>query len=381
MADKSVKNSIPRTDRVMLILTLVLVVVGLLMMFSASYANAIYYKNDGFYYIKKQAQFAAVGIVMMIIISYIPYTVYHKLAGLIYIGSLALLVITLAMPAINDAKRWIVFGGFTFQPSEAMKFAVIILFAHLISIRPSRLETFKGFLMYMVLLLLPAAVMIKQPHISGTIQLLAFGAVVMLIGGAKILHFVIPISIAVPTLGLMIWKLEAFDYAKRRILALIGGEADRWQIDQGLLAIGSGGFFGLGLGNSRQKQLYVPEPQNDFIFSIICEEIGFMGAFLIICLFIAFFLRGIHIAMNAKDRFGMLLVAGVTSQIAIQTILNIAVVTGSIPNTGISLPFFSQGGTSILILLCAVGVVLSVARYGNKENSTVTVTDESEVEA
>ena len=378
MANKLGKNSIPKTDRAMLILTLVLVVVGLLMMFSASYANALYYKNDAFYYIKKQARFALVGVIMMIIISYIPYTILHKFAGLIYIGSLGMLVVTLTMPAINDAKRWIILGGFTFQPSEAMKVAIIILFAHLISIRPSSLETFKGFLVYMMLLALPVAVMVLQPHISGTIQLVLFGTVVLLIGGANIMHFVIPASVLGPTLGLLIWKVQAFDYAKKRILALVGGEADRWQIEQGMLAIGSGGFFGLGLGNSRQKQLYVPEPQNDFVFSIICEEIGFMGAFLIIGLFVAFFLRGIHIAMNAKDRFGMLLVAGVTSQIAIQTILNIAVVTGSIPNTGISLPFFSQGGTSILILLCSVGVILSVARYSNKDNDEELLPEESE---
>jgi len=375
MSEKTLKNNMPRTDRVMLVLTLSLVVVGLLMMFSASYANALYYKNDAFYYIRKQAKFAAVGVAMMIAISYIPYRILHRFAGLIYIGSLALLVLTLTMPAINNAKRWIVFGGFTFQPSEAMKFAVIILFAHLISIRPNRIKSFfSGFMMYIVLLVLPAVVMLKQPHISGTIQLLMFGCVVMLIGGARIGHFFVAGTAGIAALAAAITFLPQFDYARDRIATLLGsGETDRWQIDQALYAIGSGGFFGLGLGNSRQKQLYIPEPQNDFIFSIICEEIGFMGAFLIICLFIAFFLRGINIAMNTKDRFGMLLVAGVTSQIAIQTILNIAVVTESIPNTGISLPFFSQGGTSILILLCAVGVVLSVARYGRSEPDDIRV--------
>ena len=370
MADRPKKNSVQKTDRLMLVLVFILVLIGLVMMFSASYANAIYYKNDGFYYIKKQAKFAAVGLVMMIIISYIPYTILHKFAGLIYLGSFGLLVLTLTMPAINDAKRWIVFGGFTFQPSEAMKFAVIILFAHLISIRPSRLDSFKsGFIPMAILLVLPAAVMLKQPHISGTIQLIIFGSVIMLIGGAKLVHFLISGAVGASALGAMIMLLPQFEYARERIETLInggGGESEGWQIYQALLAIGSGGFFGLGLGNSRQKQLYVPEPQNDFILSIICEEIGFMGVFIIICLFIAFFLRGINIAMNSKDRFGSLLVAGVTSQIAIQTLLNIAVVTASIPNTGISLPFFSQGGTSILILLCAVGVILSVARYSDR---------------
>ncbi len=380
MAERLRKNSVPKTDRVMLILVIVLVLIGLVMMFSASYANAIYYKNDGFYYIKKQAKFAAVGLVMMIIISYIPYTILHKFAGLIYLGSLGLLVVTLTMPPINDAKRWIIFGGFTFQPSEAMKFAIIILFAHLISIRSSRLESFwKGFVPMMVLLVLPAAVMIKQPHISGTIQLIIFGSVVLLIGGAKILHFLISGTAGASALASLIMFLPQFEYARDRIATLInggGGESEGWQIYQALLAIGSGGFFGLGLGNSRQKQLYVPEPQNDFILSIICEEIGFMGVFIIICLFMAFFLRGIHIAMNSKDRFGSLLVAGVTSQIAVQTLLNIAVVTASVPNTGISLPFFSQGGTSILILLCAVGVVLSVSRYSDSYSQDEPMTEE-----
>ncbi|MBP0985973.1 MAG: FtsW/RodA/SpoVE family cell cycle protein, partial [Oscillospiraceae bacterium] len=191
-------------------------------------------------------------------------------------------------------------------------------------------------------------------------------------------------TVGASALGLAIWKLEKFEYARDRIATLInggGGESEGWQIYQALLAIGSGGFFGLGLGNSRQKQLYVPEPQNDFILSIICEEIGFMGVFIIIFLFVMFFLRGINIAMKAKDRFGTLLVAGVISQIATQTILNIGVVTASIPNTGISLPFFSQGGTSILLLLCAVGVVLSVARYSNVSdgNEAETETEDTDL--
>lgn len=372
MAARNRNNGYNRTDRMMLVLVVVLVVVGLVMMFSASYANAIYYKNDGFYYIRKQAKFAAIGLVLMIAISYFPYKLLHKFAGLIYLGSLALLAITLTMPAINDAKRWIVFGGFTFQPSEMMKFAIIILFAHLISIRPSRLESFwKGFFPMGLLLLAPSAIMLKQPHISGTIQLVLFGSIIMLIGGAKLWHFVISGLAGGSALAAAIALLPQFDYARDRIATLLnggGGESEGWQIYQAILAIGSGGFFGLGLGNSRQKQLYVPEPQNDFILSIICEEIGFMGVFIIMCLFIAFFLRGMNIAMNTKDRFGALLVAGVTSQIAVQTLLNVAVVTASIPTTGISLPFFSQGGTSILLLLCAVGVVLSVARYGGAEN-------------
>lgn len=385
MAEKGKKNNIPKTDRVMLVLVLILVLLGLIMMFSASYANALYYKNDALYYIKKQAKFAAVGLVMMIIISYIPYTILHRFAGLIYLGALGLLALTLTMPAINDAKRWILFGGFTFQPSEAMKFAIIILFAHLISVRPTRLNDFwKGFMMHMILMGIPAVIMLGQPHISGIIQLLIFGSVVMLIGGAKIHHFLIAGTVGASALGLAIWKLEKFDYARDRIATLInggGGESEGWQIYQALLAIGSGGFFGLGLGNSRQKQLYVPEPQNDFILSIICEEIGFMGVFIIIFLFVMFFLRGINIAMKAKDRFGTLLVAGVISQIATQTILNIGVVTASIPNTGISLPFFSQGGTSILLLLCAVGVVLSVARYSNVSdgNEAETETEDTDL--
>ena len=359
----------------MLYLTLVLVVVGLIMMFSASYANALYYKNDGFHYIKRQAAFAALGLVAMMAISYFPYRLLHKkdFPWIAFAASWLMLLATLGMPEINGSKRWIVIGGFTFQPSEIVKFTIILLFAHMIAQRPTQMRDFRmGFLRFMVPLGLVVMVMMCQTHLSGTILICIFAFVVMIVGGSRLSHFVATAAIVIPAGLLALFTIPALGYAKKRVLTMFsGGDAagDAYQINQSLLAIGSGGLFGLGLGNSRQKQLYVPEPQNDFIFSIIVEELGFIGGAVIIMLFMYFVFRGIKIALGARDKFGALLVTGITAQIGVQALLNIAVVTATIPNTGISLPFFSQGGTSLFLLLCEMGVVLSVARYSSTNES------------
>ncbi|MBQ9959204.1 MAG: cell division protein FtsW [Oscillospiraceae bacterium] len=357
----------------MLTVTLILVVVGLVMMWSASYANALYYKNDGFYYIKKQALFAAAGVFCMMAISYVPYRILHRFAWLGYFVSVVMLFFTLFMPEINGSKRWLVFGSFTFQPSELAKFTIILLFAHLISQRPNSMGDFKlGFARFMVLLAGVIGIMMLQTHVSGSILICLFAFAVMFAGGAKVKHFLATAAVVVPAGLLALFTLPPLAYAKQRVVSMFSGgdtSKDLYQITQSLIAIGSGGLFGLGLGNSRQKQLYVPEPQNDFVFSIVVEELGFAGALVIIALFMYFVFRGFKISLGARDKFGALLAVGVTSQIGVQTVLNIAVVTATIPNTGISLPFFSQGGTALFLLLCEVGVVLSVARYSRTNES------------
>ncbi len=361
-----------RTDRMMLWLTVLLMVVGLVCMFSASYANAIYYEGDGFYYIKKQAFFAAAGFIAMMIISYIPYTFLHKLAWPAFLGTYALLWMTLLFEPTNNSRRWIYVAGFSLQPSELMKFCVILLFAHIISIHPEKMDTFAiGICRYGFYLALIAVPMMLQPHVSGMILIVLIGFAVMWCGGTRFIHFLIAGGLAAAAAAPLLLFVDKFKYALQRITSMGGGDisSDMYQTYQSMIAIGSGGLFGLGLGNSRQKQMYVPFAQNDFIFAIVCEELGFVGAVFIIILFIMLIVRGINISLNCRDKFGALLASGVMAQIALQVALNIAVVSGTVPNTGIALPFFSQGGTALFILLCELGVVLSVARYTRAEEA------------
>lgn len=365
------KNTI-KTDRFMLLVTTILTVVGLIMMFSAGFSHALYLKGDGFYYIKRQLVFAVLGFIGMIIISYIPYRIYHHFAWIFFLISYILLAATLAMPPINNARRWIIIGGFSFQPSEMVKFTIVLLFAHLISVAPEKMDNFNyGFLRFLIILGLVFIITLLQPHLSGTLLIFGIGMAVLFIAGVKIRYFLAGGAMALPVLALIVLTSEKYRYALERILTNTqGGDTadEAYQVNQGLIAIGSGGLFGLGLGNSRQKQLYVPEPQNDFVFSIICEELGFIGAFIIILLFVLFIVRGAQISMKASDKFGALIAAGITAQVAIQVILNIAVVTALVPNTGIGLPFFSQGGTALFLLLCEVGVLLNIARESGRED-------------
>ncbi len=367
---KTKRDPLPKAgvDRPLLIVTLVLVVFGLIMMMSASFANAYYMWGDSYHFIKNQAIYAVLGIVAMWVISHINYRILHKFAWPIFAVSYVLLIMTLFMPEINGSKRWIIIGSFTFQPSEVVKFAVIAVFAHLISTKPERMGEFKyGYVYPLAILAAIAAIMLQQTHLSGTILICLVGCVMMFIGGTRLKWFGLTGAVVVPLGVAFIFLSNKMEYAMERIQMWRDPFIDRTgaghQTIQSLLAIGSGGLMGLGLGNSRQKHLYVPEPQNDFIFSIICEELGFIGALFVIALFLIFIFRGFSVALNARDKFGAMLAIGVTAQIGLQALLNIAVVSNTIPNTGISLPFFSQGGTSLAMLLAEVGVLLSVSRY------------------
>ncbi len=359
-------------DVTFFILVLVLLAFGLVMLFSASYASAFYRNNDSFYYISKQLVFAVAGVAAMIIISHIDYHIFHRLAFPILILSIILLVIVLFMPELNNAKRWILIditSGFTlnFQPSEIAKFAVVIMFAQLISINYKEMKTFKqGVLPFAIILAIVCGLMLLEPHLSGTILILLLGALMMFVGGTSLKWFGMVAAAMVAAVAVAIMIPGFITYAQGRIEMwlnpYIDPLGDGFQTIQSLLAIGSGGLMGLGLGQSRQKYLYIPEPQNDFVFAIVCEELGFIGAVLIILLFVLLVWRGYVIAMRCKDKFGSLIAMGLVSQVGIQALLNIAVVTNTIPNTGISLPFFSYGGTSLMMLLAQMGVVLSVSR-------------------
>ena len=362
-------RSQPCLDLPFLCILLLLLSLGLLMLFSAGYAVALYRRGDAYTYIRPQLLFAALGLAAMYAASLVDYHIWHKLAWPIMGLSLLLLVIVLFMPEYNGCKRWIVLPGLgTLQPSEIAKFAVVLVFSHIISLNHDRMQGFAaGVLPFGILLGLVAVLMLLEPHLSVTLLILSIGAVLMFVGGTGLRWFALAGGLGVGAVFAAVLALpQLVPYAADRLSSWRDPFADPLgeghQTIQSLYAIASGGVAGLGLGNSRQKYLYVPEPQNDFIFSILCEELGFVGAALIIFLFLLLLLRGITLAVRARDKFGALLVVGFVVQVVLQAILNIAVVTNTIPNTGISLPFFSSGGTSLLMLLGEMGIVLSVSR-------------------
>ncbi len=347
----------------------ILLTVGLVMLFSASYAYSFAYFGNSYRFIIRQAAFAVVGFILMMVISKIDYHIYRKLSWVVYIVAVALLTLLIVMPPMIDGvdyKRWIVVGGLTFQPSEIAKFAIILLFSHLIAANHKAMKNFKfGILFFGFLLAVVCGLVVAEPHLSATVLIFAIGILLMIVGGVRLWHVGVCGLVGVAG-GALAILTGIVGYGGDRIKYWLDPWADAtglgYQTIQSLLAVGSGGVLGKGLGQSVQKHLWVPEPHNDFIFSIVCEELGLIGAMIIILLFCALVWRGFTIAMKAPDKFGALMAVGLTFQVGLQAILNILVVTNTIPNTGISLPFFSYGGTALLILLCEMGIVLSISR-------------------
>ncbi|MBO5726573.1 MAG: cell division protein FtsW, partial [Clostridia bacterium] len=307
----------------------------------------------------------------MFLTSRIDYHIYKKFSWVIYAICIAMLAFLLVMPpmmANTDVKRWLAIGSFSFQPSEIAKFSIIVLFSHLISVNYKLMDKFKFIIFLVFLLAVVCGLVVAEPHISATLLILIIGVALMIVGGLAV-KYIIGGSLAVVGLGLIAYFSGIIGYGSDRIKYWLDPWADAsglgYQTIQSLLAIGSGGIMGRGIGQSRQKYLWVPEPQNDFIFSIVCEELGLIGATVIILLFCALVWRGFTIALKAPDKFGSLLAVGLTFQVGLQAILNILVVTNTIPNTGIGLPFFSYGGTSLVILLAQMGIVLSISRQSS----------------
>lgn len=364
-------------DMPFLILTLALLGLGLIMLFSASHSRAYYYEGNSYYYIGQQIVFAIVGVVAMLVASFLNYNWLRPWAWPLYFISLVLLAACYLFDGINGAQRWIYIGPINFQPSEIGKFALILLFAHLMSSPDADMGNFKkGTLRYFILLGMMAAIVVFQPHLSATILLAAITLAMMFVGGSRLTHMgmvaVTGVSlVAVMVISMSTLMVERFNHVITRLTYWLDpfstNDAGAYQTKQSLLAIGSGGLVGVGLGDSRQKHLYLPEVQNDFVFSVVCEELGFVGAVIIIVLFAMLIWRGYTIALLARDKFGSLIAVGVTTQIGIQVILNIAVVTNTIPNTGISLPMFSYGGTSLMMILGQLGIVLAVSRQSRYE--------------
>ena len=353
-------------DMPFLLLVVLLSLVGLLMMFSASYARAKWDTGNPAYYFVRQAGFAAGGLLIMLLVGRLNYFIWYRTAILILGGSLLLLALVPVIGVtVNGAKRWISLAGIRFQPSELVKLGMILSFAAMMSAWQDKMESFRyGVLPYAGILALIAGLLILEKHLSATLIIFIIGAILMLLGGTQKRWFVLGGLLAV---GFLAVYLLSRGYAGSRITAWLDPESDAldsgYQIIQSRYAIGSGGFLGLGLGRSRQKYLYLPEEHNDYIFAIVCEELGFVGAVGILLLFALLILRGYWIAIHARDRFGTLVAAGFTTKLAIQVFFNIGVVTGLLPPTGISLPFFSYGGTALLLQLFEMGIILSVSRW------------------
>ena len=362
-------------DIVFLSLVLMLLTVGLVMLFSASYAFSLEYYNNSYKFISKQALFAVVGIVAMLIISRIDYHYWRKFAPAIYIISILMLLALLIFPPMvsgMDVKRWMVIGSFSFQPSEIAKFSIILFFSSLIATNHKQINKPIVLIVLLSLLGLVCVLIIAEPHLSATVLTFCIGIVLIVVGGLAKKYIVAGGILA--GLGALVFIFsDSISYVADRLQYWRDPWSDAtgkgFQTIQSLLAIGSGGILGRGIGQSRQKYLYLPEPHNDFIFSIVCEELGLIGAMFVILLFCLLIWRGFKIAMNASDKFGALLAIGLTFQVGLQAMLNIWVVTNTIPNTGISLPFFSYGGTSLLILLAEMGLVLSVSRGASIEKT------------
>ena len=355
-------------------LTIALLTIGLIMLFSASYPHAYYYKDSSYYYFIRQILFAVAGLVAMLLMSKINYKILKAIYKPVFVVTIALLVIVLFYHTnVQNFKRWIPLGPVTIQPSDLAKFTIILTLAVYISKYYKKMKTMKyGILIPIGIIAIFCGLIYLEHHLSCTILMFFIGACLMFAGGSDWKLFAFGLAVIV-LLGFLVVSFPTLieNYAGKRIVAWLDKDYDplngRWQTNNSLYAIGSGGFFGVGLGNSRQKYLYVSEPQNDFIFSIVCEELGFFGAAIIIVLFAALVIRGLIIASRCKDKFGSLLIIGVVAQIGLQVVLNILVVTDTLPNTGFAFPFFSYGGTAIFMLLFEIGVVLSVSRKTNQQ--------------
>ena len=358
-------------DYTFLLLTVVLTVIGLIMLLSASTPAANVKFGKSYYFFEKQLIYTAVGMIAMYIISLVDYHKYKKYANFGILLGIVLLVLVL-VPFIgisrNGSRRWINLGFTDFQPTELVKFLMALFFASMLADRKYDLNTFKGLTRYGLWILAVVAPIMLETHLSGAIVIAGIAICLLIVGGANMKY----ISLGSLTLlgGGTVLALLMQSRATR-IMSFFhpfdDPQGKGYQIIQSLYAIGSGGVFGRGLGQSMQKYSYLPEPYNDFIFAIVGEELGFVGSVFIILLFAGLIVRGVKIALEAPDTFGMLLATGIVSQIAIQMVLNIAVVTSSVPNTGVTLPFFSYGGTSMMMLLMEMGVVLNISRNSRRK--------------
>ena len=358
-------------DFTLVIIILTLLCLGLIMVLSASSPKSLSEYGTSYQFFIRQLIFAILGLIAMAIISKIDYRFYQKFYKLSWIASLVLLALVLVIgKEVNNAKRWIeITTSLSFQPSELVKFLMIVFYAGMLTKNRDDLGNFWNGLVKHLCMLAPIIVLLLlEPHFSVSIVIIGICCIMMIMAGCKLWQFLASgLSIGIP---LIIVLVKAASYRLQRVVTFMNpwqdAKGDGWQVIQSLYAIGSGGLFGAGLGEGRQKYLYLPEPHNDFIFSALAEELGFVGCVVVIILFVLLIWRGILIAMKAPDMFGSLMAIGITALIGIQVIINIAVVTSSMPATGMPLPFFSYGGTALFLLLCEMGVLLNISRASMK---------------
>lgn len=359
-------------DYGLLIVVLILLAFGLVMVLSASAPYSLRTEGNSYFYAEKQLKFAILGIIIMFIVSNIDYRIYKgKLADIAMIGA-GLLLVAVLIPHVgitrNDATRWLGIGTFQFQPSELMKIALIIFMSAKISKNPGKIKNFwTGLVPYLALIGVIGGLLMFEPHMSATMIIAVIAVAIIFAAGAKMSQLV-PIGVIGMIGAFFLARMKEYRW-KRMIIFLDpwqDAQGDGWQIIQSLYAIGSGGLFGVGIGKSVQKYMYIPEPHNDFIFAILAEELGLVGVLAVMILFGLFIWRGITIALKAPDMFGTLVAVGITTMIGIQAVFSMAVVSSSMPVTGIPLPFFSYGGTALIMLLASVGVLLNISRHATK---------------
>ncbi|MBQ7897868.1 MAG: cell division protein FtsW [Clostridia bacterium] len=358
-------------DRPFLIIVILLVAIGTIMVFSASYAYAQSKFEDSYFFAVRQLRWVIFGTGAMLFFAYVlDYLIIRRFQKIFFYASMALMVLVLFLGTeANEATRWFQIGPISIQPSEFAKLAIILYFSEHISLKKNAgKSTIRQLLPYFTVALFMAVTLALEPHISCLFIVMGLIAVLMFFGDVPLKQLLILGSIAIVGVaaivllsGHAIARLQVWWHPENYLQN--GG----WQPLQSLLAIGSGGFWGVGLGQSTQKHLYLPEPQNDYIFAILCEELGFVFAAFVILLFVALVWRGVYIAKHAPSTYASLVVIGIISQVAIQALLNFAVVTNTLPSTGISLPFFSYGGTSLMMLMAEMGIVLNISKYSYHE--------------
>ena len=369
---RGTKINLKSGDFLLVILTIGLVIFGIIMVFSASYYQSINESENGspYNYLIRDIIWAALGFILMLVTTALDYRIYKKIALQALIISFILLVLLL-IPGVghesNGAVRWPGVGGLTIMPGEIAKIAVIIFVAWFLSEKPKRIQSVtRGILPLFGLCGVFGGLILLQPNMSTAITVVAIIVVMMFVAGLKLRYCFGLVGLgAVGIAGILIANPDS--HWADRITSFLDPFAnplgDGYQVVQSLMALGSGGLFGVGLGKSIQKNLYLPEPQNDFILAIIGEELGYIGLLILMLVYVVLIWRGIHVAVNAPDQFGMLLASGIISMIAIQVVLNIAVVTSSMPPTGVTLPFVSYGGNALMLFMGSMGILLNISRH------------------
>jgi cell division protein FtsW len=360
-----------RFDRTIFLSVMLLLSVGVVMVYSSSSIVALKRYNDGYYFLKRQLLFASAGVFIMLLVSRIDYRIYQRLAyptlGFTLV-SLVLVLIPHVGVDIAGTRRWFKIGGFTFQPAEFMKLAMIIFTAHSLSKKGEKVKAFSvGIVPHMMVLGFALLLMLMQPDFGTSMVIAAVVFIMLFAAGARVSHLLSLILLSLPAIYLLVFRVA---YRRRRIMAFLNPWDDPqnvgFQIVQSFLAFGSGGPFGVGLGDGRQKMFYLPESFTDFIFSNIAEETGLIGAIVVMALFMAFIFRGLYLSMTVNDAFGRHLALGLTSVIGLQAFINMAVVMGLLPTKGLPLPFISYGGSSIVTILIGVGILLNISSHESK---------------